>query len=86
MNAQVLEAAYSSVRPTGRSLATANPPSDAVIRSLATEDQVLLTKLLTEPMDFVDHPDFGDSNIEQRLYGGTARIADSRAARVLESV
>lgn len=84
MGAQVLEVANAGARPISRSLATANPPSDAVIRALATEDQVLLAKLLTEPMDVVDHPDFGNDDIEQRLFGGAARLTDSRSTRFVE--
>lgn len=85
MGAQVLEVANAGARLISRSLATANPPSDLVIRALATEDQVLLTRLLTEPMDFVEHPEFGDSGIEQRLFGATARMADSRSTRFVET-
>jgi RNA polymerase sigma factor (sigma-70 family) len=47
------------------------PPSDAVIRSLAIEDQVLLTKVLTEPADYVDHPEFVPEGAEQKLFGNS---------------
>ena len=65
-----------SPRPT---FSTAKPPAPALFDSLAPEDQVLLTKLLTEPIDFVDHPGFGDRNVERRLYGGRAGL-DARGA------
>ena len=61
--------------------AWAKPPADAVVRRLSAEDQVLLTKLLTEPADFVDHPDFECKYIEQELFGGTAQLAGPRATR-----
>jgi len=60
---------------------TAKPPSDAVIKSLSADDQVLLTKLLTEPMDFVVHLDFDKSSIEHDLYGGVAKLTHAKATR-----
>lgn len=46
-------------------------PTEAVIQSLATEDQVLLTKVLTEPADYVDHPEFDQPDVEQKLFGSS---------------
>lgn len=65
-------------------LPTAKPPADAVIDALSTADQVLLTRLLTEPIDYVDHPDFSRPNIETRLFGGSARLVDRNATRFVE--
>jgi RNA polymerase sigma factor (sigma-70 family) len=84
MNAQVLEIEAKGARPIGASFPTANPPSDSFITGLETEDQVLLTKLLTEPMDFVDHPEFVDGDIERRLFGGSSRLVDPRSTRFME--
>jgi RNA polymerase sigma factor (sigma-70 family) len=56
--------------PAGVSLGV-KLPSEAIIQGLATEDQVLLTKVLTEPADFVDHPDFQQKDIEEQLFGGS---------------
>lgn len=57
-------------------LPTAKPPVDSVIRALSSGEQVLLTRLLTEPADFVDHPDFARRDIETRLFGGPAKFSD----------
>ncbi len=50
-------------------------PSEGVIHNLATEDQVLLTKVLTEPADYVDHPEFEQADAEQKLFG-SSRLVD----------
>jgi RNA polymerase sigma factor (sigma-70 family) len=57
------------------------PPVDGVINRLAAPDQVLLTKLLTEPADYVDHPDFSKSTTEKTLFGGTAKPVTKNATR-----
>lgn len=59
-------------------LPAAKPPSYNLIEALSAEDQVLLTKLLTEPTDFVDHSEFGKRSTESKLFGGPAKL--SRAA------
>lgn len=59
----------------------AKPPTDAVIDALSIEDQVLLTKLLTEPADYVDHPDFAKAATEKRLFGGSARLVHRTSTR-----
>ncbi len=66
-------------------LPTAKAPTDAFVFALAAEDQVLLTKLLTEPADFTDHPDFSKRSIEKALYGGEARLADGKSPRFREN-
>ncbi|MBI4719440.1 MAG: sigma-70 family RNA polymerase sigma factor [Planctomycetes bacterium] len=82
MAANLLEAVKA---PEARSrLSTARPPSDATIRSLDSADQVLLTKLLTEPVDYVDHPDFADDGIARRLFGGEARLEHRLSTRFRE--
>lgn len=62
-------------------LATAKPPSDRVINALATEDQVLLTKLLTEPADYVHHPEFNGPSCERDLFGATAKLVSRAGTR-----
>ena len=42
---------------------------------------MLLTKLLTEPADFVNHPDFESKAVEQQLFGGRAELAKPRGTR-----
>jgi len=61
------------------------PPWDAVIRGLAAEDQVLLTKLLTEPTDYVDHPGFAKPGVERELFGDEAKLNRVLATRFFES-
>lgn len=67
-----------------RPLPSARPPTVATIQSLAPEDQVLLTKLLTEPTDYMDHPDFTKRATERKLFGGEARLASRRGYRFAE--
>ena len=67
--------AYTSVKP----------PFDAVIYGLAAEDQVLLTKLLTEPTDYVDHPDFATAGVERTLFIDNAKLTRALATRFRES-
>jgi len=84
MTANVLE------KLDGKSLANstlsvAKPPTESVIKSLNVEDQVLLTRLLTEPAFYVDHPDFGNKSVERKLFGAAAKLADRYGTRFLES-
>lgn len=65
-------------------LPMAKPPSEAVIAALSAADQVLLTRLLTEPVEYVAHPAFSEPDIESRLFGGTARLADRTGTRFAE--
>ena len=69
------------VRPSTGSLPTAKLPGDSVIRTLSPEDQVLLTKLLTEPTDYTDHPDFNKRTTERSLFGGEAKLVDRTSTR-----
>jgi len=68
-----------------RALIGVMPPSDAVIRGLAAEDQVLLTRLLTEPTDYVDHLSFATADVENTLYGGEAKLSRTNPTRFVES-
>ena len=65
-------------------LQVAKPPSNAVIGSLAADEQVLLTKLLTEPTDYMDHPEFAKRGIERKLFGGEAKLAKRMSTRFVE--
>jgi RNA polymerase sigma factor (sigma-70 family) len=67
--------------PASAKLPSAKPPTDSVFRSLEPEDQVLLTKLLSEPTEFVDHPDFSKRGFEKRLFGAPARLVHTQATR-----
>lgn len=81
MGIQMIDAARRYA--TARSWPTAKPPSQAVIKTLFAEDQVLLTKLLTEPVDFVENEAFVDPSIEQKVFGGPAKFADRHATRFI---
>ncbi len=63
----------------------ARPPSNSMINTLPDEDQVLLTKLLTEPADYVVHPDLAKRATERTLFGGPAKLESRRATRFVES-
>ena len=60
------------------------PPSEAMFNSLAPEDQVLLRRLLTEPTDYMDHPEFAQHGIEQRLFGGDSKLSGFDSTRFTE--
>lgn len=84
MTTDMLQIAGAEIEVAPGVISTAKLPSEAVLSTLATDDQVLLTKLLTEPMDVVDHPDFKDSDIEERLFGATAKYAGAKSTRFVE--
>ena len=82
MAAKVVNIATVTRPPT--LLPAAKPPSGAVINALAPEEQVLLTKLLTEPAEFVADPHFTKPGIERKLFGGEAKLAHAAATRFVE--
>lgn len=82
MATQMLDAVIVKRRPLP--LPGARPPSDAVINALSVEDQVLLTKLLTEPADYVHHPDLAKPATERTLFGSTAKLVSRHATRFVE--
>ena len=83
MATQMINAARANAVPSLPG--AAKPPSDVLINSLAVEDQVLLTKLLMEPTDYVDHPDFSKRSTERKLFGREAKLVTRRATRFAES-
>ena len=83
MATQMLEAM--KPKAGSRSFPTTKPPRDPVIGALSAEDQVLLTKLLTEPIEYVDHPDFAKRSTERQLYVAESRLAGRLATRFVES-
>ncbi len=82
MTAKIVSIAAKGTAPC--QLPAAKPPSVAFIQGLSTEDQVLLTKHLTEPADYTDHPDFGHPDIEKELFGGEATLRGPTATRFVE--
>ncbi len=79
---QTIEAKTTRILPVAP--AGAKPPTDSVIFALRAEDQVLLTKLLTEPADYVYHPDFECPATEAKLYGQRAKLVHRAATRFIE--
>ena len=83
MGAQLIQAVGK-----GRTLpglpARVKPPTGSTISNLAPEDQVLLGRLLSEPTDFVDHPDFSKRSVERKLFGQEARLVNARSTRFVE--
>ena len=84
MTTETLHIAGAEIEAAPGVISTAKLPSEAVLSTLATDDQVLLTKLLTEPIDVVDHPDFTDSDIEERLFGAPARYTGPKSTRFVQ--
>jgi len=72
--------------PAPRLMPTVAPPSASVLRGLAPEDEVSLDRLLHEPVDFVDHPDFRNPDTEFRLFGGPAKLTSAMATRFAEVI
>lgn len=60
------------------------PPNASILRTLAPEDEVLLDRLLHEPADLVDHPDFDQPKIESLLFGAPAKLTSPLATRFVE--
>ena len=79
MAANVLESV--TKKTVVNTLPVHKPPRDSLVRSLSAEDQVLLTRLLTEPAFFVDHPDFDNAQTEKTLFGSSARLINRLATR-----
>ena len=82
MAAMILEAA--TKKTVVNALPVLKRPRDSLVRSLSAEDQVLLTRLLTEPAFFVDHPDFRKANAEKVHFGGPARLIHRHSTRFVE--
>lgn len=75
MGVEMLEAVAVNISRLPAVTHSAKPPADSVIRSLAIEDQVLITKLLNEPAEYMDHPLLGAPGMETKLFGGEAIYA-----------
>jgi RNA polymerase sigma factor (sigma-70 family) len=71
-------------RDAHSALPSVQPPSAAFILRLAPQDEVLFRKLCTEPIDFVPHPDFEKSGLDQTLYGVPTHFVDDTLPRFVE--
>jgi RNA polymerase sigma factor (sigma-70 family) len=58
--------------------------ADIPLRELAAEDEVLLNRLIREPADYIDHPEFEDSRTEAKLFTSNARLKGRTATRFRE--
>jgi len=79
MGSKLIEIVNQSEAPAA--LPVVKPPIDTVIHRLEPEDQVLLDRLLSEPTDYVAHPDFDKPGCEKRLFGAAATFAVSKGTR-----
>lgn len=57
-----------AIRSTGDSRAAQSHSTQAVA-SLRLDEEALLRKILSEPMDYIDHPEYHLSNAAERIYG-----------------
>jgi len=80
---ELIEATKPMSRPV-RAPVGVKPPGEALFNNLAPEDQVLLRRLLTEPIDYVDHAEFSTPDAEQRLFGADARLTRTNATRFVD--
>jgi len=55
----------------------------SVVESLAAEDQVLLTQLLTEPPEFIDHPDLRRRGADRGFFGVESKLVTRSATRFI---
>ena len=83
MNMQVIE--KPNVRVRSGLMPTVVPTTGSVVRSLAPEDEVLLDRLLCEPADFVDHPDFDKPGMERALFGAASKLVSANSTRFAEA-
>jgi len=57
-------------------------PTASVLNALSDEDRALLVRLLAEPSDFVDHPEFHQRGAEAALFGEVATLPATGPARL----
>ena len=65
-------------------LPAAKAPPGAFVDMLSANDEVMLARLLTEPVDYVDHPEFIEAPVERELFGGPAKLLHRLATRFAE--
>ncbi len=79
MDAQLIEIARGKSLP---GLATTvRPPVDYFLRGRAREDEVLLRRLLSEPIEYMGDPRLEKRCTERELFGREARLAGPKATR-----
>ena len=77
------DAQVSEVQPSVPEVRVALPPARSVVEALCAEDQLLLTQLLTEPPDFIDHPELAKRGADKALFGVETRLIHRRATRFI---
>ncbi len=60
---------------------TALPPAGSVVDSLPAEDQVLLTRLLSEPSEYIDDARLSKRGADKTLFGVETKLVERNAAR-----
>lgn len=78
--------ATSGKRRTGKLPSEALPPVKSVVDSLAAEDQVLLTQLLAEPPECIDHPDLCKRGMDKGLFGVDSKLVNRFATRFVRPI
>lgn len=59
-------------------------PAEEFLRQLSDDDRQLLQRVCTEPIEYVCDPLFESRGVEARLFGSTARLADSQSTYFAE--
>lgn len=70
-------------RTTEEQTPKARLPAASVVEGLSAEDQVLLTRLLSEPQEFIDHERFGTQLADKALFGVEAKLVSKNATRFI---
>lgn len=71
-------------RRVGLSPPSVKPPGRSVLNGLSGEDRELLHKLLTEPLEYVDHSRLHGQQMEVRLFGVEPKLVAATEARFPE--
>jgi RNA polymerase primary sigma factor len=70
-----------ATRRVGLSPPSAKPPGRAILDGLSGEDRELLHKLLTEPLEYVDHPRLHGPHLDVPLFGVEPKLVTPTEAR-----
>ena len=75
--------AESQQRRTAKCPSQALPPVKSVVEALAAEDQLLLTQILTEPPEFIEHPNLAKRGADKRFFGVESKLVSRSATRFI---
>ena len=68
-NGAIRAAASSELEPGRRVSEAANARRQAEFRPLSSGEEARLNEILSEPMDYIDHPEYHEPGAELRIYG-----------------